>query len=383
MKKTMRIFTVSLLACMLLLPMASLAATGKAAAGKEKLPPLDVMLGSMLMVGFHGTTLEPDAPFLKAVQAGHVGHVILFTKNVSPDAPKGPRNIVDRQQVAELTATLRKAAGNRPMFIAVDQEGGKVRRLRPEHGFSPMPSAKEMGRNAPSATGAIARSVGKELHDVGINVNLAPAADVDSNTENPDMGKLERCFSADPVQVAAHVQAFANGMEQSGVIPTLKHFPGQGCGSKDPHLGMNDVSMCYDKKRDIYPFAEAIRNGFKGMILSAHIVNRKLDGTWPASLSKKVVTGLLRQELGWNGVVISDDLQMGAIRKHHSLEETMRLAIEAGVDILLFGNNLQYSPATHVTAFATLSHLVNSGQVSRERIAQSYRRIKALADTVQ
>ena len=350
---------------------------------EESLPALDVMLGSMLMVGFHGITLAPEDPFLKAVEAGHVGHVILFDTNVpSNGAPGGPRNIVNRQQVAALTSSLRKAAGERPMFIAIDQEGGQISRLKPGHGFTFVPSARAMGQKEPSATGEIAQRLGKELHGVGINVDFAPVADVDANANNPVIGKLGRSFASDAGQVATHVEAFANGLAQAGVIPTLKHFPGHGCASEDSHLGLADISACFDGGRDLLPFAEAIRNGFKGMIMPGHLMHRGMDGNYPATLSKSVVTGLLRQGLGWRGVVVSDDLQMEAISKYHSLEDAMRLAIEAGVDILLLANNQKYSPNLHATAFATLSGLVSSGQISEDRIAQSYRRIKALFGTL-
>ena len=376
-----------LLACLLLLPAMAQANSGRPAAKmplqEESLPALDIMLGSMLMLGFQGITLAPDDPFLKAVEAGHVGHVILFDTNVAPDAPKGARNIVNRKQVATLTASLRKAAGNRPMFIAIDQEGGQVNRLKPGHGFTYVASARAMGQKDPSATGEVAQRLGKELHSVGINVNFAPVVDVDANPDNPAIGKLGRSFGSDAGQVAAHAQAFANGLAQAGVIPTLKHFPGQGCASTDSHLGLTDISACFEGGRDLLPYAEAIRNGFKGMIMPGHLMHRGMDGTYPASLSKTVVTGLLRQGLGWRGVVVSDDLQMEAISKYHLLEESMRLAIEAGVDILLLVNNQKYSPTLHTTAFAALAGLVSSGQVSEERIAQSYRRIKALFGTLR
>lgn len=380
-----------LLACLLLVSLvtggtgangAAWAATNRAPAKmplqEETLPPLDIMLGSMLMLGFHGITLAPDDPFLKAVAMGQVGHVILFETVVAPNEPKGPRNIVNRQQVATLTASLRKAAGARPMFIAIDQEGGQVSRLKPGHGFTFVPSAKAMGQKDPTTTGEIAQRLGKELAGVGINVDFAPVADVDANPDNPAIGKRGRSFSADAGQAAAHVQAFANGLAAAGVIPTLKHFPGQGCASADSHLGLTDISACFNGGRDLYPYAEAIRNGFKGMIMPGHLMHRGMDGNLPASLSKTVVTGLLRQGLGWRGVVVSDDLQMGAISQHYPLEESMRLAIEAGVDILLLGNMLTYDPNLHQRAFAALSGLVGSGQVSEERIGQSYRRIKAL-----
>lgn len=338
-------------------------------------PSLDVMLGSMLMLGFRGVELAPDDPFLKAVRAGRVGHVLLFDRDLPSGG--GQRNIRCLEQLRRLTATLR-AASPGPMFIAVDQEGGRVRRLRPQQGFMDLPSARRMGRETPEATRSLAARLGAELAALGISVDLAPVADVNSNPENPGIGGLGRSFSPKPAVTAAHALAFGQGLARSGVIPALKHFPGQGCAQRDSHLGLTDISRCWDGGRDLLPYAEAFRQGWPGMVMVGHLFHARLDPTHPASLSKVMVSGLLRRGLGWQGVVISDDMQMKAITDHYGLEQAILLAVEAGVDILVFGNNLQWDPALPEKAHAALRRLVDSGKITPERILASWERIAAL-----
>lgn len=333
------------------------------------------MLGSMLMLGFRGTELAPDDPFLAAVRAGKVGHVLLFDRDLPSGG--GERNIRSPEQLRRLTAALRAAAPG-PMFIAVDQEGGRVRRLKPQQGFMDLPSARSMGRGSPAATRTLAARLGAELAGLGISVDLAPVADVDSNPDNPAIGKLGRSFSPDPGLTAQHALAFGQGLAQAGIIPALKHFPGQGGAQRDSHLGLTDISRCWDGGSDLLPYAEAFRQGWPGMVMVGHLFHAGLDPEHPATLSKMVVTGLLRHGLAWRGVVISDDMQMKAITGHYGLEQAILLAVQAGVDILVFGNNLQWDPDLPEKAHATLRRLVDSGRISPERIRASWERIRAL-----
>ena len=332
------------------------------------------MLGSMLMLGFRGAELAPDDPFLAAVRAGRVGHVLLFDRDIPGG---GERNIRSPDQIRRLTAALRAAAPG-PMFIAVDQEGGRVRRLKPQRGFMDLPSARGMGRESPAATRALAARLGAELAGLGISVDLAPVADVDSNPDNPAIGGLERSFSPDPERTARHALAFGQGLAGAGVIPVLKHFPGQGGARQDSHLGLTDISRCWEGGSDLLPYAEAFRQGWPGMVMVGHLYHAGLDAEHPATLSRVVVTGLLRQGLGWRGVVISDDMQMKAITERYSLDQAMWLAVQAGVDILIFGNNLRWEPDLPEKAHATLRRLVDSGKISPERIRASWERICAL-----
>ena len=337
-------------------------------------PSLDIMIGSMLMLGFRGADLPPGDAFLAQVRAGHVGHVILFDRDVTTG---GERNITSPQQLRQLTATLR-AASPGPLLIAVDQEGGRVRRLKPQKGFADLPSAQSMGTGQPDKTRALARQLGKELAGLGISVDLAPVADVNSNPANPAIGALERSFSPNPTLVAAHAIAFGQGLAQQGVIPALKHFPGQGGAQKDSHLGLTDITRSWNAKADLAPYTQAFAQGWPGMVMLGHLFHTGLDAKYPATLSRTVVADLLRGRMGWQGVVISDDMQMKAITDHYGMEQAVLLAVNAGVDILLFGNNLYWDENLPQKAFATLKDLVQSGRVSQQRVMESWLRISNL-----
>lgn len=335
-------------------------------------PSLDHMLGSMLMFGFRGAS--PDEKFLSLVREGKVGNFILFDRDV---ATNGSRNIESPQQLRGLCASLRQESPLQ-IFIGVDQEGGQVRRLKPQKGFFDLPSAQRMGQGNPHATYEIADKLGQELHDLGINLDLAPVVDVDSNPFNPGIGKLGRAFNTEPKTAAMHALAFGRGLAKNGVAPALKHFPGQGCAEKDSHEEPVDISACWNADVDLLPFAEIIRAGWPGMIMIGHLNLRDLDNELPASLSKNIVTGLLRNGLHWQGVVISDDLQMKAVTQGRDLREVLSLAVNAGVDILLFGNNLEWDEDLPDKVFAALRALVDEGVISKERVRQSWDRIQAL-----
>lgn len=350
-------------------------------AGKVKtantLPSQDIMIGSMLMLGFRGADLPPGNSFLEQVRTGHVGHVILFDRDVTTG---GERNITSPQQLRQLTATLR-AASPGPLLIAVDQEGGRVRRLKPQKGFADLPSAQSMGAQQPDKTRAMARQLGRELAGLGISVNLAPVVDVNSNPANPAIGALERSFSPNPALVAAHAIAFGQGLAQQGIIPALKHFPGQGGAQKDSHLGLTDVTHSWNANTDLAPYAQAFAQGWPGMVMLGHLYHKGLDASYPSTLSHAVVADLLRGRMGWRGVIISDDMQMKAITDHYGLEQAVLLAVNAGVDILLFGNNLYWDENLPQKAFATLKGLVESGRISQQRIMESWLRISNLYTT--
>ena len=326
---------------------AAQAAPAKTSAGSAA-PSLDVMIGSMLMLGFRGADLPQGDAFLAQVRAGHVGHIILFDRDVTTG---GERNIISPQQ---------------------------VRRLKPQRGFADLPSAQSMGAASPEKTRAIARQLGVELASLGISVDLAPVADVNSNPANPAIGALERSFSPNPALVAAHALAFGQGLAQSGIIPALKHFPGQGGAQKDSHLGLTDITRSWNAKADLAPYAQAFAQGWPGMVMLGHLYHKGLDPQYPATLSRAVVADLLRGRMGWRGVIISDDMQMKAITDHYGMEQAMLLAVNAGVDILLFGNNLYWDETLPRKAFETLRGLVESGRISRQRIMESWLRITNL-----
>ena len=335
-------------------------------------PSVEAMAGAMLMVGFRGTSAPPSV--LEAVREGRLGGVILLDgsrKNAQPC------NIESPEQVKKLTASL-QAATPRRLLIAVDQEGGKVRRLKPERGFFPLPAAEDMGRMNVEDVRGLGFRAGREMASLGVNVDLAPVADVRRSTQSPGLGDAGRLFGADAKNVTRCALAFSEGLYQAGVLPALKHFPGLGSAGKDSHVDLPDVTDSWSPE-ELLPYEEAFQRNWPGMVLVAHVFHRGLDSRLPSSLSSAVVETLLRGRLGWNGVVISDDLQMGAVAKR-SLEERVRLAVLAGNDILLFGNNLNYDPALHDKVFHAMMKLVREGAVSERRLETSWRRIEAMKE---
>lgn len=335
---------------------------------------LDLWIGQMLMVGFRGTELPPDHPFLADVRDLKVGGVILFDYDVALKSPV--RNIQSKEQVRRLTSALQSAAA-RPLFIAVDQEGGRVARLKPQHGFPPLPSQAELGRlNREEATRTHARRTAKSLAEVGINVNFAPVVDL-FHPDNPVIGRLERSYGADTALVIRHARWTIEEFQRKGILSAVKHFPGHGSSREDSHLGLPDVTAVWSPK-ELEPFAALIREGLTDMVMTAHLFNRRWDPDHPATLSERVLTGVLRQELGFEGVIVSDDMQMGAIRDTAGWEEALERAIRAGVDVLLFGNNLQYEPEVARKAAAALKDLVAAGKIPPERLRQSFLRIERI-----
>ena len=358
----MRLLLIVVLALAWLLP-------GPCAAASSRAPSLEEMVGAMIMVGFHGT--KAPTSVLKAVAEGRIGGVILFDKG----RRKGELyNVESPSQLKRLIVSLQSVAP-RTLLVAVDQEGGKVCRLKPERGFFALPSAEAMGRMSEDEVRVLGFKAGVEMAEIGINVDLAPVVDLRRVSQSPGLGDAGRLFGAGSEQVTRQALAFADGLREAGVLPALKHFPGLGSAGKDSHLELPDVTKTWTKE-ELLPYVEAFQRGWPGMVLVAHVYHRGLDARLPSSLSFEVVEKLLRRKLGWDGVVISDDLQMGAVARGRSLEERVRLAVKAGNDILLFGNNLSYDPQLHDKVFQALMQLVREGAVSRERLEASWRRIE-------
>ncbi len=335
---------------------------------------LRAQIAQMLLVGFRGTTAEEAAPILADIHDRGLGGVLLFDF----DTPTGStvRNIVSPEQLGALVAALRDAS-SAPLLVAVDEEGGQVARLGPSHGFPPTSSAAELGAiGDPRQTEAAGRAVAQTLASVGIGLNLAPVVDLDINPANPIIGAIGRSFGADPATVSAQAEAFVRGHRSIGVKTALKHYPGQGSARADTHLGVVDVTDVWTDV-ELEPFRTLVTDGMADAVLTAHIFNARLDPEHPATLSKPTVTGLLRGELGWDGVVISDDMQMGAIRDAYGYEEAVRLAIDAGIDILTIANQQVYEDGIVGRTIDLIEGFVRDGTISAERIAESARRIAA------
>ena len=351
-------------------------------------PSLEQMLAQMVMVGFRGTTLASAAPIVADISERGVGSVVLFTYDVALQSPT--RNVESPEQLAQLTADLqaltqdsKSSAVHTPLLIAADQEGGMVARLNEKHGFPPTMSAQALGEhNDPAFTYAQAEAMAKTLAAAGINHNLAPVVDINSNPNNPVIGALGRSFSADPAVVIAQARAFIEAHHAHDVTTTLKHFPGHGSSQADSHLGLVDVSATWQRD-ELEPYRVLIGEGIVDTVMTAHVFNTQLDPTYPATLSHATITGILRDELGFDGVVITDDMNMQAITGEYGFEQAAVLAIQAGADLLAYGNNLVYDPDVAQRAIAALTAAVAKSELTEERIVESYRRILHLKDKFQ
>ena len=333
-------------------------------------------IGELLMVGFRGTHLDDSDPVLQQVKAGQVGGVVLFDVDV---ATGSSRNIDSPEQLTSLIANLQNAAPS-PLLVAIDQEGGRVSRLKERYGFPATLSQQELGeRNSLELTRSQARATAGILADVGINLNLAPVVDVNVDPTSPAIGALNRSFSGDPAVVTDHAREVIEAHRDAGVLTAVKHFPGHGSAPGDTHLGFVDVTDTW-VPAELEPYRTLISEGSVDSVMTAHVVNGQLDPQWPATLSAATIDGTLRNELGFNGVVVSDDLQMGAIVEHYGLETAVQQALSAGVDILLFANNNRraYEPDIAPRVVELVESLVREGALTEERIDESVERVRAL-----
>lgn len=329
---------------------------------------LDIKIGQMILIGFPGTKV--DEKVLEEIRQGKVGSIIIFEKNIPTTNSFA--------ELKKITWTYQHAAPT-PLFIAIDQEGGKVNRLKQKYGFPRSVSAAKLGKFTLDSVQFYAETTAATLAGLGINVNFAPVVDLSSNPTNPIIAKPERAFSPQADSVALFAREVIRQHRKLGVVSVLKHFPGHGSSKDDTHLGIADVTNTWNEN-ELYPYKSLIDSGEVDAIMTAHIVNKKLDVAGnPGTLSKKVIDSLLRKQLHYNGVVFSDDMQMHAITKHYGLEEAIKLAINAGVDILTFSNNISGSQERTVDkVHEIIKKFVQNGTISKERIDQSFKRIMEL-----
>ena len=333
---------------------------------------LDLMIGQMVMIGIGDFNLvNSNEAIFKEIKSGKVGGVVLYEKNILFESPK--------PELALLIETLQKNASI-PLFVSIDEEGGWVSRMKTRYGFPKNVSAQYLGDlNNLDSTRYYAHQTAKLLNSFGINMNYAPVVDVNLNPRNPVIGKIQRSYSSSYSDVIRHANVVIEEHKRAGVIPVLKHFPGHGSSRNDTHLGLTDVTETWQLE-EVYPYSALIDSGKVNAVMTAHIVNKSLDGEKkPATLSKKVVTGLLRDFLNYDGVIISDDMQMGAINNEFGIREAIRMSIDAGVDVLMFANNvIDDNRVSATTIHAIIRDLVYDGFITKERIKESYQRIMKL-----
>ncbi len=318
-------------------------------------------IGQLLMVGFQGTELSPA--WLDWLEECRPGGVILFS-----------RNMVAPEQVARLTNALHAHVPTAPLLIAIDEEGGRVSRL--PQGFTTFPAASRIAAyRSRDVAYDVAVVTAQELRAVGINMNLAPVLDVNSNPANPIIG--DRAYGAHPDQVCTYGMATMQGLADNGIIPCGKHFPGHGDTLTDSHHVLPVVEA--DRTRldtvELEPFRLAIRQGLPA-IMTAHVRYPALDGEAPATLSQPILTDLLRNRLGFQGVTLTDDMEMHAILDHQSVGEASVQALRAGADMIV----ICHQQERQQEAVAAIEQALERGELSWERLTASVARIRALKE---
>jgi beta-N-acetylhexosaminidase len=275
--------------------------------------------------------------------------------------------------------TYQKAAPI-PLLICIDQEGGKVNRLKEKYGFPRSITAAAIGKSKSLDSAQFyAESTAATLAGLGINVNFAPCVDLAANPENTVIVKAERPYSNNEDSVVMYAREVVKAHRKFGILTSLKHFPGHGSSTVDTHFGIADVTKTWSE-REIKPYKQLLKEGYVDGVMSSHIVNQNLDPkALPGTLSQRVLDSLLRRVIGYDGVVYSDDMQMSAIDKYYGLGESIKLAINGGIDIMCFSNNIRQSKVRTVdTVHTIIRRYVESGEISRERINQSFKRILKL-----
>ncbi|MBU0744051.1 MAG: hypothetical protein KKE11_01580, partial [Gammaproteobacteria bacterium] len=380
-------------------------------------------IGQMLIIGFGGFKQEESGKVLwddkdgvqfnkksliaRHIADDHIGGVILFQKSprdLNTQKFIRDRNIQGPKQVAQLNSALqtynavirqKQKLDSLPLFIGVDQEGGRIDRLPAAQGFpvaTLVPQAfgakEEIAAKKDDAlneTYAYAKKMAEELSSLHFNLNFFPTVDVNINPANPIIGGMGRSFSSNPDVVFDQAKQFVRAFHDHGIIAALKHFPGHGSSAGDSHLGLVDVTETYQKDRELFPYLGFIKDGYDDMIMTTHVINGQIDQTqckaglvtdhttWcPGTMSKLALTELLRDKMGFNGIIVSDDMTMGAITLEYTLSESLKNSINAGVDMFIVANNYEDQTNEVINAIA---QLVKDGDIKRERIGESYKRI--------
>ncbi len=311
----------------------------------------------LLCVGFEGTSVTAE---LKRLLDGGVGGVILFK-----------RNIESAGQVARLAAEIKEVAG-RPIIIAIDQEGGRVARLR--EGFTSLPPMRTVGALSDEAMAwQVGRVLGREVRAVNIDLNFAPVMDVDTNPANPVIG--DRSFSRDAEVVSRMGCAMLRGMQSAGVAACAKHFPGHGDTAQDSHQALPRLAHDMNRLNDVElkPFAAAVAADVAS-VMTAHVVFEAMDNAYPATMSRPALDGILRDRMRFDGVAISDDLEMKAIADHYTVDEAIGRGLKAGIDLFL----VCHTPDVQWHAIESLANQVEVGQVTAGRFAEAVRRVDVM-----
>lgn len=354
-------------------------------------PSLRDKIGQMLLIGFDGKQINAQSEIVKIIEKDNIGGVILFDYN--QQTKTFDKNIESPSQVKQLNhdlqyitqqANLKHHRPNLPLLISVDYEGGLVTRLSKKYGFPETLSAAAIGKGNSIDAESNALLMTQTLIKAGFNLDFAPELDVNVNPDNPVIAKKERSFSSNPAVVTRMAELYSRHFLKERIQCAYKHFPGHGSSTADSHLGFVDVTDTW-KTYELEPYQNLLnKNTACGVIMSAHIVNRQLDNSGlPATLSHKILTDLLRHQLHFKGVIITDDMQMKAISDHYGLEQSLVLAINAGADMFIFGNALSAKKQDPEELINIIEAKVQAGEISQERINEAYQHIVTLKKSLR
>jgi beta-N-acetylhexosaminidase len=325
-------------------------------------------VAELLIVGFYGANASsPSARLLaRQVRRGQVGAVFFVNQNIGT--------------TEEVAGLLNLFSGGRIQpLLAIDHEGGIIQRLTPKHGFTRVPSARSVAATmSPAEARTLYAGAGRELAALGFNINLGPVLDVDE-PGNPAIGRFGRAYDTDPERIATYAQAFVEGFSGAGILCAAKHFPGHGRSVNDSHFGAADISSTWSEA-EMEPFARLLASPHTpAMVMTGHLrLDPMAPDGWPATLSAPVVTGLLRQQLGYQGVVVTDDLDMEAVSHLMSRKAAFVQALAAGSDLLMIKNLFGYDPLMPQRAVSWVRQAIARGHLSRAHIMAAAERVRAI-----
>ncbi len=342
---------------------------------------LQEKIGQMIMVGFELNDQAKDT-LMYDISHRNLGGILLFAYNLqNPNDFKEPTDSQLRNLIKEQSRNL-QAQAQTPLFLATDQEGGLVARLDENNGYQETYTNYQLGTefNSEDSTRKQAALMAGWMAQAGLNLNLAPVVDVNVNPDSPPIGGLDRSFSSNEYTVFKHASWFIDEFHKQDIATSLKHFPGHGSSTSDSHLGITDITNTW-QDRELDPFRFLIQAGYNDAIMTGHLFNSNWDDTYPASLSEYAIKTILRDSLGFNGVVITDELFMKAISEHYGFDEAIVQVIKSDSDILLFSKNIYQDKSLPAHVISLITQKINDGVIDEATIDASYNRIIALKNS--
>ncbi len=333
---------------------------------------IDEMTGQMIMVGFRGNTVKAKGfkTVLKQVEKGEITGVIFFEDNIK-----------NKEEFIKMTSAIKNSKAKHTPLIAIDMEGGKVQRMNSLNGFEDYKSAKEISHLSEEEAYLEYLKMSNSLKDANINLNFGPCTDLAVNKDSI-IEQKERSYSSDPKVVVKYAKQFIDAHYKNKIITSIKHFPGHGSPTGDTHLGFVDATKTYTDD-ELYPYLQLANTNPMQTVMISHLFNRQIDSKYPASLSYNTIEKFLRVQTDFDGVIITDDLDMGAIRKNFERDEVVSLAINAGENILMFSNRFHGDENLVSNINLLIKKELIEGRILPENLLNSYKRIIKLKETLK